>query len=235
MNKKFTIVAHIARDTFSNVSLEESDIQANIDTLNNYFAPIGVSFEVCEYRIIDNFQYDFLDDFNLWNEMQVKYHQANRINIFFVRDILWVPLDCGYTTFGGIAFPNSGGIIMRKGCSGPDAKALVHEMGHFFGLLDTYQGSGAELVNGDNCETAGDQICDTPSDPYLAGAVLSEYISFEIPCRFIYAGTDANGAYYVPDTGNMMSYYPDYCKCGFTYDQYVRMATNYQNAPVKIW
>ena len=235
LNKKFSIVAHLVRDTFGNVGPFEANIQNNVDTLNAYFAPIGVSFEVCEYKIIDNFQYNILDDFNLWNEMQVKFHEENRINVFFVQEILWVPFDCGFTSFGGITDPDAGGIIMKKGCTLAGSKALTHEMGHFFGLLDTFQDNGAELVNGDNCESEGDLICDTPADPYTLGVTLNLYLDLAIPCRFIFSGTDANGEFYTPDVGNMMSYYPDNCRCGFSYQQYVNMANLYLNAEEKIW
>lgn len=235
LDKKFSIVAHIVRDSFGELGMLPENIYENVDTLNAYFAPICLSFEVCDIRIIDNFQYNILEQFNLWEEMKVKYHQKNRINVFFVRNIYWVPLECGYTDLGSIDNVEDDGIIIKKGCTQPTAKSLTHEMGHYFGLLDTYQDDNIELVNGDNCETEGDLLCDTPADPFSPGDSLVQYLSLEETCRFIYLQTDANGAYYIPDTGNIMSHYPDFCKCGFTYQQYFRMAENYWNSGRQMW
>lgn len=235
LDKKFSIVAHIVRDSFGEIGMIPEDIYENVDSLNTYFAPICASFEVCEIRIIDNFQYNILDQFNLWEEMQVKYHQKNRINVFFVRNIFWAPLECGYTDLGSIDNVEDDGIIMKKGCTQPGAKGLIHEMGHYFGLMDTYQDDNVELVNGENCEVEGDQICDTPADPFSPGDSLITYLDLVNTCRFIYTEADANGDLYIPDTGNIMSYYPDYCKCGFTYQQYSRMAENYFDSDRQMW
>jgi hypothetical protein len=44
-------------------------------------------------------------------------------------------------------------------------ETIVHEMGHFFGLNHTFEGSGAGCPSNTNCATDGDKICDT--DPVL--------------------------------------------------------------------
>ena len=86
-----------------------------------------------------------------------------------------------------------------------------------------------ELVDGSNCATAGDLLCDTPADPFgqtnatpeelaliAQGLLVSAF--YGPSCEFIYEIKDPNGEYYQPDMGNIMSAYP--CKCGFTQDQY---------------
>ena len=66
----------------------------------------------------------------------------------------------------------------------------AHELGHFLGLYHTHKGLGydesgcAEEINGSNCNSCGDLVCDTPAD---SGNGI------------------ANG--YNPDMTNIMSYY----------------------------
>ncbi len=51
--------------------------------------------------------------------------------------------------------------------SAEDGATIAHEMGHYFGLLHTHEtANGTELVNGTNCGTAGDLLCDTPADGF---------------------------------------------------------------------
>ena len=107
---------------------------------------------------------------------------------------------------------------------GGGAGTLVHEMGHYWGLEHTFEGNGTELADGSNCETEGDGFCDTPGDPYVPFTPSSEW---ETDCIFDWMGTDANGDFYDPDVGNIMSYYD--CACHFSYEQYLHMANLYTN------
>ncbi|GJM32766.1 MAG: hypothetical protein DHS20C18_17670 [Saprospiraceae bacterium] len=228
LNKEFSVVAHITLDTVGSAGITETEILESFDTLNYYFKPIGLSFEICEFRYIDNFQYNSPLNTNEWAEMQAKYHQNNRINVFFVGNISWAPDDCGYSTQAGITMTEKGGIMMKKPCTANIPKSVAHEFGHYFGLFNTNEGFGAELVNGENCESEGDLICDTPADPYITGDTLvGKYLLLE-GCRFILPELDANGEFYRPHVANIMSYYPEDCKCGFSYQQYIRMVETYR-------
>ena len=100
-------------------------------------------------------------------------------------------------------------------------------MGHYFGLPHTFSTSdGNELVDGSNCSTAGDGICDTPADPFVDGDDVSSYINGDDV--FYYMGKDINGEYYSPLIGNYMSYYSGY-RCEFTDGQYKKMVESYNN------
>jgi hypothetical protein len=105
-------------------------------------------------------------------------------------------------------------------------------MGHYFGLSHTFE-PGGELVDGSNCSTVSDGICDTPADPFVEGDNTADYVNAN--CKFISMKKDANGQYYDPIVGNIMSYYPNACKCsaglGFTHDQYLKMANTYLSNP----
>lgn len=233
INKTFSIVVHVPKDSLGEIEIREGQILQAIDTLNTYFAPICARFELCDFNTIENFQYSLPRNTNEWQQMKVKYQQNNRINVFIVLDIPWVPFDCGYSDLGGLAFPQRDAIMLKLGCLIESPKSLSHEMGHYFGLLDTYgaMDSPPELVDGSNCETAGDLLCDTPADPFVPGDTLSpKYLHPNVICRFVYTGRDARGQYYVPDVGNMMTLYPDTCRCGFTQQQFQKMTDIYRDS-----
>lgn len=231
LNKKFTIVAHIFKDSLGNFGATEADIRKAIADINPFFAPICVSFEVCEFRYHDNWQNDSLENFDTESpQIKTKYHADFRINIYFVTFFSSSINACGIANLNGINDPFGSGIFIKKNCIDP--RTLAHEMGHFFNLEHTFEGSGTELVNGNNCTTAGDGICDTPADPYVAGEPKTDYVTPD--CKFISEKTDANGEYYNPDLGNIMSYY-ECGSCGFTWGQLNRMALAYLNSVQKFW
>ncbi len=243
LDKQFTIVAHIVRDSFGMANIEEDRILEGIDTLNTLFEPICASFEICEFNYIDNFQYDTLEsDRDEWGEMITKFNRQRRINMYFVAVQENNPL-CGFASLNGIAMDSRDvGILIIKECATPTGTTIPHEMGHFFNLLHTFEGAegsqppiNPELVSGTNCDSAGDLVCDTPADPYIPGEPVSDYIDVTMGCRFINRKRDSNGDFFVPDVGNVMSYYPGGCSCGFTHGQYVRMANAYLAAGEKVW
>lgn len=117
---------------------------------------------------------------------------ANRrpgyINIFYV---------------GSIPFVAGGAVLdMVRVSQQAEVSALLHEVGHLLGLGHTY-GDG-ELVDGSNCTTAVDGLCDTPADPglYLPGMVDIA------TCTYIGTATDANGDLYQPMLNNVMAASP---------------------------
>lgn len=234
LNKRFSIIAHIVLDSLGNPNITEQDIQVGIDSMNSYFSPICVSFEICEFRYINNFEYDTLDGIEgyEWDELLVTYHEKNRINMFFVTSFN-DPDHCGFATFDGITDLETGGICILKECDIELFKTIPHEMGHYFGLQHTWEGSGVELVDGSNCLVQGDSICDTPADPFHLGEEMGFWVD---GCRFINSViVDTNGDYYDPIVGNIMSYYPSSCACGFTHDQLEKMAETYNSSNPKMW
>jgi len=228
LNKTFTIIAHIVNDSAGVPNITQGAITAAIATVNQYFEPICVTFVICEFRYIDNFQYDTLHQDLEYPEVLVKYHQENRINMFFVAE---TNIGASFASLAGIANLTSGGIVIMKPHGG---LVYTHEMGHYFGLSHTHEGAGlpgSELVDGSNSATAGDLITDTPADPYT-GLPMPSYLD---GCRFINMQQDANGDYYDPHVGNIMSYYDSACKCEFTYEQYKKMANTYLSSNPKMW
>lgn len=235
INKEFSITVHHIRDSLNTFEPPViNDLQAAIDTLNHHFAPICVSFKVCEIREIENYQY-YTPEPGEWPEMHVQYNQERTINLFLTSPMLWFEDGFAHADSMGVQTSDSLGIMIdRNYMLNPDIN-IAHVMGHYFGLYHTFRNSGEENADGSNCETAGDLICDTPADPYYPDPLI-QWVGLDQkdePCRFIYEGFDANGQYYVPHTSNIMSYYPTVCKCGFTYEQYRRMADVWYASKVK--
>ncbi len=231
IDKTFSIVAHIVNDSLHKPNITEAAIRASLIALNKNFAPICVSFEICEFRYIENFSYNEIKEKENWIELQNQFHVKNRINIYFVQKIITPPSAAGFAGLGQIGSMNEGGIVIVKG-SLAVGNVMSHEMGHYFGLLHTFEGNGTEYADGSNAATAGDMIKDTPADPYVENDPKTAYV--DANCKFISMKKDAHGQYYDPIVGNIMSYYPPECACGFTDQQYIKMANTYLSNK-KMW
>ncbi len=224
VDKKFSVVAHIFLDSLGAPGVTEAQINQAFADASADFSPICISFEVCEFIYHPEFEYNIHNDQLQWDELQVLYHQQNRINVFYVNTIVEPSGACGYAGLGQIENLESSGIVIQKTPDCCGGRTHSHELGHYFNLEHTFEGSGIELADGSNCETAGDGICDTPADPYVHPSPMANYVD---GCTFIFMGQDANGDYYDPIVGNIMSYYPDECGCGFTHGQLKKMALYY--------
>ena len=102
-------------------------------------------------------------------------------------------------------------------------------IGHYFGLYTTHETQfGAELVDGSNCETTGDLMCDTDADPQ-GGSIGN--------CTMIDPtdSQDANGQFYTPPTCNIMGWYTNTCDKKFTVDQYNRMLEIMKTGRKYLW
>ncbi len=231
LNRTFTIVVHVFPDSLGNVGVVEDSVRQALAKANVFFEPICTRFEICEFRYHPNWYYDNLIRTNSEiAEITTKYNVERRINLYLVSSFLYPYPRCGLTEIGGIGNPVSSYIVLSKSCITP--RFIAHELGHFFGLKDTFEGGGDELVDGSNCETAGDGICDTPADPYLPNEPILIYEN--PPCNFISQKRDASGNFYTPDVGNIMSFYQ--CDaCGFTWGQLNAMAQAYLASAIKFW
>ncbi len=143
---------------------------------------------------------------------------TNHVNAYFI------PLIYGSSggLIGGYArFPWNGPdyFTVANGNLEANGATVAHEMGHYFGLLHTFETAlGAELVNGSNCGSAGDLLCDTPADGLsFFGDVNSGSCAYA-------QGTDSNGDAYVADATQIMSYnQPFSCVSNFSAEADARM------------
>jgi len=211
LHRKVSIVAHIVRDSLWVPSHSESSIISAINNLNTLFEPIALSFEVCQFRYIDNYNFHDLVYEEEEPEMLANYNEPNVINMYFVNSISIYNMPAG-----GYA----GNIIVIAILG-----AIPHEMGHYLGLVHTFQNGGG-LVNSPDCTADGDGICDTEADPYYPLIPMDG-------CNIAEDLVDANGDYYVPPTDNIMSYYG--CACKFTQGQYNAMAAYFLAVRNNLW
>ncbi len=240
LNKKVSIIAYIVKDSLGvpppppdPANIEQQILDA-IDSANKDFSPICLSFKVCEFVYIDNYQYDLMDTLpNADTVDDVKsvielYYKPNVINMYFVSN--YVPSDpdeCGQSYMPPSAQnPDTLDFIaIGKQCFPAPAKAISHALGHFFGLYHTFANPGSELADGSNCAIAGDSLCDTPADPKGTA---------DGSCNYTGPFLDPNGVFYFPPIDNIMSYYKD-CRCRFTREQYLRMAQQYLASRTYLW
>lgn len=144
------------------------------------------------------------------------FYYAQGTNSPAINHVINVYITTSYTGCG-VYF---GLIQINPNCSLPMDEILAHEIGHALGLPHTHgytnYGTTTELANGSNCTTHGDQFCDTPADPNILGLVNGS-------CNYVGTLTDANGDFYTPDTGNIMSYTNGNCRTHFSTEQLERM------------
>ena len=243
LNKQFNMVAYIVMAADSTAGIDSATIASVISQVNTIFSPISASFSLCEVKYIYNFDYDTIGAAKEETELYNLYWQPNRINLFFIDkfegQMAW---ECGNASAGGVSYNIPVGITLLKNCC--TKYVVAHELGHYFSLSHTFgngPGITQELVNESNCATTGDNVCDTPADPYIAtGGADTAYVQSCIftltkyksgPMAGQYA-TDANGQFYDPDVTNIMSYYVE-CVCHFSWGQYQKMATYYLSNPIE--
>ncbi|MFM2392590.1 MAG: hypothetical protein RLZZ546_567 [Bacteroidota bacterium] len=211
LNKTFNIDVHIVMDSLRTKSFSRQDIINGFSDANNKFSEICVNFVPCKIDTIYDYAFDSIWTNQEYELLSTLYSSPNKINLFIITDIALnfnnrPQAICG---LGGKT------VYIGNGCFG----SLAHEFGHTFGLAHTFLGSGEELVDGSNCETAGDGICDTPADPYEIFEPLGKYIK---NCEFISEKKDKNNMYYTPHVANIMSYYD--CPCShFSRGQFLKM------------
>ena len=217
----------------------EAAINNALTFLNDTYVDVPMQFYECGARdfIYNSPYYNFT--YNTANEalLTSDHDVRNVINIYFVNTISGSQGAAAYTylpTFGNVdrVFISTDNIAHTE-------HLLAHEIGHYFGLFHTH-GNGTpsstdELVNGDNCLTAGDKVCDTPADPaksqninYTATACVYPFSTSESPisCDNF---CDDNDQIYTPLGNNLMFY--AYCNLGsfntFTQGQRDRIWNGY--------
>ncbi len=189
---------------FSNYS--ENQVRGIVGQLNNFFNlnETGISFSLCSFIDYDE---DLEASRGEIRELSLLHNDPHAVNIYVLKQA---------GSNGALAsfISNGQGWI---GLSRFDAGAVGHEMGHYLSLSHTHQWTvPAELVDGSNCEEAGDRHCDTPADPDLHTKVNNN-------CEYIGTEVDENGDSYDPDTKNLMSYSLSFCRDYFSPEQIEQM------------
>jgi hypothetical protein len=204
----------------------DNEVKNSISKLNTGFSVADMEFYIAE---IENVKTDLSievlsdDNYALYKSFSQKHDKSDMISVFVfdynktLCDITPTSISCGRTGgFSYIISETTNNVVISR-FDLEDDKILTHELGHFFGLYHTFE---EEAFGKDNfvedCNVAGDCLCDTPPDP---GSVYEVYVNYS-KC----AMTDyfhENGNQYQPIINNYMGYYkPCYMKIySFTNDQ----------------
>ncbi|MCL5129726.1 zinc-dependent metalloprotease [Algibacter sp. L4_22] len=214
------IKIHVLRYSNGTGGLNTAELENTFENLNNIFKAININFSIYE-------DIDFIDDNDLMNfskgdekTLEIDHYTSGILNIYFAQYLTNASKSsiCGYSENGD----NKDIVVVKNNCSINDS-TLIHEIGHIFSLVHTHGIDNSqlttELVDGSNCDTDGDGICDTPADPGLS------YQNVDSFCNYTGNATDANGDQFTPDTGNIMSYSLKACRTHFSAEQIIRMYT----------
>lgn len=181
---------HIVRNTNGTNAFTMPNTNDITTELNEFFSPHNIVINNLGTSFIDNTNFLQVDEGEHTTLMNSGFDVPNAINYYIV-DELWDVFESGVLigSVTGVAdgIP-SNSLIVR------DDRVLLatshHEVGHCLNLYHTFQGTApntsgcAEAINGSNCSTCGDVVCDTPAD-----------------------SNAGNSGGFTPDLTNIMSYY----------------------------
>ncbi|AWW00534.1 M43 family zinc metalloprotease [Arcticibacterium luteifluviistationis] len=235
-NYNLAVNAVVVHSDTALAAFGSSEIEILLNRANLYFADLGIQFILKDDKIKDVYNSKFqtfksIDELALRNEHDV----LDAINIYFVKSITNKD---GSTLNGYSALPTyksgSNSVILSYQNNSAENfqilkdKTFLHELGHYFGLLHTFQdGNNTDITKRElvtrgtnaNCVYTGDEICDTPADPFEK---LSSFNNINCSQPFPEDLVDANGQAYLPVFDNLMSYHVG-CGDNFTQQQYERM------------
>ena len=151
---------HIVRQTNGSGGFNINNIDVIVENLNEYYNRFGIYINKQGVDFIDNSNYYELTD-NEFNSLIGINNVSNSINFYLVNSY----------DYAGRAET-----ILSKNLVVQNTYALfptsAHELGHCLNLWHTHHGLGcddtngcAEAINGTNCSSCGDFVCDTAADP----------------------------------------------------------------------
>lgn len=180
----FNVFYHIVRQNNGSGGFNASLLDDVTEKLNLACNPHSLNVNNLGFDYIDNTTYYNIDDSggnnSEFNALVQINNNPNAINIYIVNNAV---------SYAGRA----NGILSQAlviESSWANTQVMSHEVGHCLDLWHTFQGTAAntsgcaEAINGSNCTTCGDYVCDTPAD----------------------ANTGNSGGY-TPNMDNIMSYY----------------------------
>ena len=199
--------------------LSENEINDAIDIMNQKFAPSGIEFYICGgINVINGSEYTYFSR-SEESALRQEHYVDGIINVFVANTVI---SSSGSSLCGYAYYPNNNPFTILKRTCFTNGSTLAHEMGHVYALPHTHGYSNSvrtnELVDGSNCTSSGDYICDTPADPKLG------YGNVNSSCSYVGTLRDANNDLYEPDANNLMSYSRKECRDGFTTLQLERIA-----------
>ena len=198
------VAIHIVRSSAGLGGISTTDISTSMQQLNTAYTDVMIQFVHNQTDYIDNDTYVELTEIEYYTLKTIN-NISNKVNIYFV------PSADG---FNGISqyVTNSCAVTNEAAING---STLAHEVGHEFYLYHTHGTGIQELVNGSNCSSAGDFLCDTPAEPYNNNHGILNYV-YTNSCGYFGTFRDANNQLYTPDTHNFMGYSVASCRVHFS-------------------
>jgi Pregnancy-associated plasma protein-A len=205
------VVFHVLSGPTLEGNLSELRLIDQVAVLNAAFQPVGLHFSIAEIRRYPDSPYFAGGCFPTTQEgirmkSELAVNPARTVNIYTCK--LLPPFIVGYGTLPNEfreTDPQHGVIVDYGVVTGGTAPwelghTLVHELGHYFGLLHTFQGG---------CAEPGDSVADTPAEASAA-----------FGCQI---GRDTCPQSGVDPIDNFMDYSDDACTNRFTPLQNARM------------
>ena len=164
LNEAFSGTGHFNTSIETNIrfKLAQRDPQGNATTGITHNESIYTSMDMqngTDGKPIDD---QHVKNLNRWNP-------KDYINIWIVSDVHEGTNTsvAGYAYLPGVlnADINRDGVVMESnyfGSSAENTSVLIHEIGHYFGLLHTFDGG----CTNNNCTIDGDGMCDTPPSTF---------------------------------------------------------------------
>lgn len=208
----FPIQFHVV--VSENNQVDTNQLKNAVTYANSLYSNTKLKFYSCNQpNFIYSSSLEIIRNQTQENTLAQPHELPGMINVFLVDSVYIGDIpQCGYAYLPGGPIR----IIMAASCLAPPSNTLAHELGHIFSLIHTHGESNTELtgelVNGSNCSTTGDYLCDTPADPNLASKVSTA-------CKYFLQEKDLNGDVFQPDVANIMSYTRDKCALHFSNQQ----------------
>ncbi len=226
---------HIVTKTNGSFGISEA-------TILNLLCTINAAFEDQDMIFYINYPFNYINNTNLFDDPgsvgglnTIAWNwDDNSVNVFIVNEA--GPGVAGYYLGPFMNYPYEHIIIQKSSVGGNTAP---HELGHFFSLAHPFfgwgqagdtgwdpavhgnpvglwapDGSPNEKMDGSNCMTAADGICDTPPDYFFATSPVHDG-----DCSWEGGAKDPNNVLVVTMEENMMNYFDGCGEYVFTDDQ----------------
>ncbi len=206
--------------------ITQEELTEGLNFLNYYYLTADIEFYYCGgITYINNsdlYDYDLrpADGDTETALVSAAGQVTNAVNVYIVNKIT---ISDAFQASGYAYLPYSDNniynriVITESAINDHPGGTYVHEFGHYFSLLHTFQSTqdGNMDANAEhvaragaqsNCDSAGDQLCDTDADPGYSAATFSF-----ATCSYTGDEKDLYDATYTPPVDNIMSYYPTFC------------------------